>query len=812
MPALLTDLKSASRALSREPSSAAMAVVVLTIGIGLCSFMFSIIYGIYFRGMDVPEAERVLVVWSTDLEGGRSRTDPSIHDLADWRARQTSFESLLGFYSGTVNVSGSTAPIRFYGSFVSANMFDVLRVGPLLGRGFAPGDDAPGAPMNLVLSFSAWRDHFGMDRGVIGREIRVNGEPGTVLGVMPEGFAFPSRSEVWVPFRDDPSAIPRGEGRSASVYGRLRQGVTRERAATELSAIAAQLAVEHRDTNEGRGVRLETPVEANMEPTLNLIFGSMMVAVFLVLLVACANVGSLLLARAAMRTKEAGIRVAMGGGTLRVMLPFLAEALVLATLAAVVGVLIATVGVDWFDQATDPARTGRPWFMQFEVDGPILLFVLGITVLTALAAGVAPSWRTSRTDVNVVLKDESRGSSSLHIGRLSRVLVTTEVALSCALLVGAGLMTKSILNVGRAEYPYLTDEVFTARVGLFESDYPSSDDRNRFWFDVLAELRATAEVEAAGLTTALPHNGANRLEIAIEGTKYAEARDLPRVSQVMVSPGYFEALGTSVLGGRDFSDQDDLDSELVAIVNQPMVDRHFGGESPIGRRFREGGSDTLPAITIVGVVPDLDVSGASSPFDPDFEPSGYYIPLRQHDAQFVSVAAQAASGDVNSLANVLRAAVRRVDPDVPIYYPFTQAEVIDRSNWFFSVFGAIFIIFGAAALFMASVGLYGVLSFAVSRRTQEMGIRVALGAQAHQVVALVVRQGTSYLAAGLGVGLLLAFGLTRLIGVLMYEVDPHDPMVFGAVVGVIATVGAGAAFVPAWRATKLTPLDALRSQ
>jgi putative ABC transport system permease protein len=243
-----------------------------------------------------------------------------------------------------------------------------------------------------------------------------------------------------------------------------------------------------------------------------------------------------------------------------------------------------------------------------------------------------------------------------------------------------------------------------------------------------------------------------------------------------------------------------------------MVDRHFGGESPIGRQFRQGASDTLPAITIVGVVPDLDFLGARSVFDPDFEPSGYYVPLRQHDTQFVSVAAQARSGEAGGLANVVRTVVRGVDPDVPIYYPFTQAEVIDRANWFFSVFGAIFIAFGVAALFMASVGLYGVLAFAVSRRTQEMGIRVALGAQAHQVVALVVRQGVGHLALGLGIGLALAFGLTRLIRVLMYQVDPQDPAVLGAVVAVIGAVGAGAAFFPARRATKLTPVDALRSR
>ena len=811
MGTLWKDLKFGARALSRMPGSAAIAVVVLAIGIGLCSFMFSIVYGIYFRGMDVPEADRLLVAWTTDLEEDQSRRNPSIQDLADWRERQTSFEGLLGFYSGTVNVSGTEAPMRFYGSFVSANMFDVMGVHPIIGRGFAVGEDAPGAPMNVVLGYSTWRDQFGSDRSVIGREVRVNGELGTVLGVMPEGFAFPDRSEVWVPFRDDPLATARGQGRFATVYGRLKDGATRDQAQLEFSAIADQLAREYPETNEAIGSRLETPIEANMDSELNLVFGAMMIAVLFVLLVACANVASLLLARAAMRSKEAGIRVAMGGSRLRVMLPFLAEALVLAAFGAVLGIGIAYVGVDWFDTVTDPSRTGRPWFMQFKVDWPILGFVMGLTVLTALAAGVAPAWKMSKTDVNTVLKDESRGSSGFQVGRISRILVIAEVALSCALLVGAGLMTKSMVNIGQVDYPYLTDGLFTARVGLFEADYPEVADRQRFWTDLHNELQISPQISASALTTALPQNGPNRSGIAIDGSEFAEDRDLPRVNWAMVSPGYFEALGSEVLSGRDFVDQDDRDSERVAIVNQPMVDRHFGGQNPIGRRFRAGASDTLPLITVVGVAPDLDFQSAQNTMAPEFDPSGYYLPLNQNDAQFLSIAAQPNAGEAMALTGDVRAAVRRVDPDIPIYYAFSQAEVIDRAIWFYGVFGTVFIVFGLAALFMASVGLYGVLSFAVTRRTQEMGIRMALGAGSQQVIGLVARQGAAQLGVGLAIGLALAFGLTRLIGLMMYNVDPQDPVVFAGVLGVITVVGMAAAVFPARRATSVDPVEALRS-
>jgi len=482
---------------------------------------------------------------------------------------------------------------------------------------------------------------------------------------------------------------------------------------------------------------------------------------------------------------------------------------VLSAAGAVLGIGIAYVGVEWFDSVTDPSRTGRPYFMQFMIDGPILLFVVGVTVFTALAAGLAPAFQMSRTDVNSVLKDEGRGSSSLHMGRLTRVLVTAEVALSCALLVGAGLMAKSIANIGQEEYDYPTDGMFTARVGLFPSAYPDRDSRQRFWEDLQAELRALPQIASVSFTTGLPHDGGGQRRIAIDGAEYANPQDMPAPNRVIASTGYFETLGITP-SGRDFGVQDDTSSELVAIVNQPMIDRYFSGQNPLGRQFREGASDTLPLVTVIGIVPDLQIQGNLPPGFPGFEPAGYYVPLLQHDASFMSIAAMPRSGEPMALTAEVRSAVRRLDADLPIYNVRTEAEVIDRSIWFFSVFGTVFIIFGLAALFMASVGLYGVLSFAVVRRTQEMGIRMALGAGSGDVVRLIARQAAVQLAMGLGIGLALAFGVTRLIGILMFNVDPQDPMVFGLVFGSIILVGMAAAVFPARRATSVNPVEALR--
>ena len=365
------------------------------------------------------------------------------------------------------------------------------------------------------------------------------------------------------------------------------------------------------------------------------------------------------------------------------------------------------------------------------------------------------------------------------------------------------------MNIGQQEYDYPTEGMFTARVGLFATVYPDRDSRQRLWEDLQAELRALPQVALASLTTGLPHNGGGQRRIAIDGVEYADQRDMPTPNRVVTSTGYFETWGITPTG-RDFVLQDDVDSELVAIVNQPMVARYFDGQNPLGKRFREGASDTLPALTVIGVVPDLHMAGNLPPGFPDFEPAGYYVPLLQNDASFMSIAAMPRSGEPMALAADVRSAVRTLDADLPIYNVRTEAEVIDRGIWFFSVFGTVFIVFGLAALFMASVGLYGVLSFAVTRRTQEMGIRMALGAGSGDVVRLIARQGAAQLGLGLAIGLALAFGVTRLITILMYNVDPRDPVVFGVVFGAIIVVGMAAAVFPARRATSVNPVEALR--
>ena len=677
-------------------------------------------------------------------------------------------------------------------------------------RAFLSGEDTPGAAPTVLLGYDAWQDRYGADTGVLGQVIRVNGEQGTIVGVMPEGFKWPNLAEMWITEDDDPLTTERWQGRFFQVFGRLNDGVTWDQARLEFAALAQQLEREHPDTNEGIGIQMMTFVESQTRGPIKTIFTAMMVAVILVLLVACANVANLLLARAALRTKEAAVRVAMGASRFRVMLAFFSEALVLATAGAVMGIGIAYYTVGLFDAATDPALTGRPAHMVFQVDLPILLFVVGLTGLTALAAGAAPALQVARADVNGILKDESRGSSGFHLGSLAKVLVIGEVAFSCALLVGAGLMTKSIVQVSRFEFAFDPAPIFTTRVGLFAADYPDREDRQELFEELVRRVEAIPNVQAAGLMSSLPGTGTGIPRIRLEGVVYEDDNDRPRVHTSTVSPVFFDILGAQFVSGENFSPAHFWDADRVAVVNRSFQERFWPGESALGRRFRTGTSDTIPWMSVIGVVPDLHMEGFAPAGQPGENPDGYYVPVTQTDPFFLTIGAMAAAGGPMSLTEDVRDAVSSLDPNLPIYNTRGLEEAIHRGRWFYTVFGTVFIVFGVAGLFMASVGLYGVLAFSVSRRVQEMGIRMALGADAGNVLSLILKQGALQIGIGLAIGMVMAWGVSTVLGFIMFNVDPRDASVFATVFGTIVLVGLLASWIPASRATRVDPMVALR--
>ena len=807
MTGLMTDVRYAVRMLLKHPAVSGLAVTALGLGIGLTAIMFSIVYGALLRGLPFENGDRLMAVQRANPSIGADQMGVSIHDYQDWRAQQRgTFTHLAALYEGTVNVRWSDEPERFDGAFVTADVFPALGARAMIGRTFTEDEDEPGAPATIILSHDVWMERFGGDPSALGQVVKVNGEQAEIIGVMPEDFLFPQRQDVWVPLRMNALEIPRNEGTWLSVFGPLAEGKTLDDASLELTGIAQRLAAEYPETNGGviPVVRPYTEQAVGTE-AVALLF-TMLATVSLVLLIACANVANLLLARAAQRTREVGVRTALGASRWRVVTQLVVEALALALVAALVGTAVAWIGVGIFDRAVAP--TDPPFFMRFAIDLPILLFIVAAATVSAVVAGGIPALKASGMDVSEVLKDESRGSSSLRIGRLSKVLVVGEIAMSVGLLVAAGLMTKSITTLRDFDYGFEPDQLFTTRLGLFEAEFPDTLARRAFYQELERRVTEIPGVGSAALGTILPGGwGGGQSAITVEGVSYAEDRDHPFARNGRITPGYFDAVGVDLVEGRDFNALDTDQSESVAIVNASFARAHYPGESPIGRRFRAGRSENGgPWRTIVGVAPDLYMQGMGNP---DGDPEGYYEPIAQSDAQFMSVIARGPS-DPMTLSEPVRRAVIAVNSDTPVYYSSTLTERIAEDTWFYNVFGSLFVVFGLAALFLASVGLYGVMSFSVARRTSEVGIRMALGASRGQVLSLILRQGGEQLALGLALGLGLAVVMSRALRIALFEVNPSDPVVFVSIVTLLAATGLAATWVPARRATRADPANALR--
>ncbi|MEJ7810547.1 MAG: ABC transporter permease [Gemmatimonadaceae bacterium] len=805
MASVLRDFRYSVRALRKTPAVAAVSILALTLGIGLTTTMFSIVYGALIRGLPFDEPASIMSLERNNPSRNIDGMGVSIHDFADWRASQRTFEDIAAYYTGTVNISGTEGAERFDGAFLSANAFRLLRARPLMGRTFRDGEDTPSGERVLLIGYAMWKSRFDSDPRVLGQTVRANGEPYTIVGVMPERFAFPENTEVWLPLRMDPLALKRGDGQGLNAFGRLKGGVSLDRASLELSGIARRLSKEYSKTNEGVGVVIRPFTEAfiGREPTAMLY--TMLGAVGFVLLIACTNVANLLLGRAAHRSREVGIRTALGASRFQVVRQFLMESLVLSATGALLGLAVAEAGVRLFNRAI--VSTQPPFWIDIKIDLPVLGFVLAVTLASSLASGLIPAIQASRADINAILKDESRGASSFRIGRLSRGLVMFEIALSCGLLVGAGLMVKSVAKLRLVDFGFPTTDLFTARVGLPETTYRDGGSQTRFFEQLEARLASVPGIKNVALTSNLPGLGSDPSDFAREGVAYASDRDYPRARRVVVSPGFLPMIGAVHREGRGLGAQDRAGSVPVAVVNASFARAFFKGESAVGRRIRLGGREsTDPWLTIVGVVPDRFAGGPDNK-----EPQAIYLPLAQNPMRFVSIAAQAA-GNPTALTPLVRSAVISLDPDLPIYRARTLDEAVAQETWFYRVFGSLFIVFGAAAFLLAAIGLYAVMSFSVGQRLREMGVRMALGAQSRDVVALVLRQGAVQIGVGVAVGLAFAAFVSKLLGILLFNVNPRDPAIFASVVLVLGLAGALASYVPARRATRVDPMLALRSE
>ena len=802
MERFIRDFRYGLRTLVKSPGLTIVATIALTLGIGLTTTMFSIVYGALMKGLPYPDGNRIVEIRRDQPSRGNRRMSMPVAEYEEYRTQQKSLDAFAGWYSGTVNVSGTGDAERYTGSFVTSQLLELPRVKPVLGRIILPGEDVPNGPRVAVIGYTMWQRRFGGDSSVVGTVVKANGQSYTIVGVMPLGFRFPDDAAIWLPLQMNRSPAVRTDGTWLNVAGRLRPGVTLATASAEFNDISKRFAAEYKEADEGIVAYALPFVDAELGPEPRQLLFTMLGAVFFVLLIACANVANLLLDRAAHKTKEVGIRTALGASRAAVVRQFLAEALVLATGGAILGTALAQLGISAFNRAI--VDTQPPFFIDIKLHPPVLLFTLGVAVLATLFSGLIPAVQSARQDINEVLKDENRGSSSLKIGKMSKALVVFEIALSCGLLVASGLMIKSVTKLSTMDPGFRTANIFTSRIG-FPAGYTDTTMQRQFFTDLRGRLAAIPDVRSAAIASSLPGVGANGGPVMVEGQTYAADRDLPNVRWQAVSAGFFETFDMSVREGRPVVESDLVNTDPVAVVNETFVAKYFAGKGAVGRRFRQGGLNSKePWLTIVGVARDVFSGDPSEPSEP-----AYYVPLAQHHSNFASLAVRT-DGAPLAITQQVRDAIRSLNPDIPMYWVYSMAEAFARPTWFIRVFGSMFMMFGFIALFLASIGLYAVMSFSVSRRVKEVGIRMALGAQGGDVIRMIFRQGALQVGIGMVLGLGLAAGVAQLMRIILFQVEPRDPVIFSSVVVVLSSVALVACLLPARRATRIDPLVALR--
>ena len=836
---LFQDIRIGLRVLIKEKGFCALAVTVIALGICGVTTMFSVVNGTLLRGFSFPNADRLTSVQFIDpTQNSFFGVANQIYalDYEGMQASQKSFEHLAAYINGaTVNLTYQGNPQRYTGGYVTDLFMKILGVAPIMGRDFSAADNLPGAEKVALIGHKLWQRDFGGRPDIVGQPVRINGKSATIIGVMPPGFAFPGNEELWLPLFSEFPPRPRNDraGSGANtppVIGLLRRGVTLEQATLEVSSFAAQFAREFPDTNKAFATGLVEPLIRTIvpRPIQGLLFAMLGICV-LVLLLACATVMNMQFARATLRAKELAIRSSLGATRSRLIRQMLTETLLLAAFGATVGTLLAYDTTDYLLATVRNFSNPIPAYITFDIDRMVLSFVVGCTLLAAVVSGTLPAWMASRAHPGDVLKESGRGNTSRGITLVTRGLVIFQILLTCLILIASLLQLKSIIQQQEVDYGYDTTALITARMGLMDGDFPSSDSRRLFYDRLLRELRAAPEIESAALTNrarmAFTITGPARIEI--EGRTYPDDRDRPNVNVENVSDGYFQAMGMKLFEGRDFN-ADDIDArQPIAIVNAGFAAKYFPGQSALGRRFRTSANSGQlfgPWRTVVGVVSDVRMSG---PFNlPNVEAVGFYLPYYSTAfgpaapapvaAQFATIVVKPRGGHAELFANQLRSSVKRVDPNLPLYFVGTAKENLDSFLGQNRIIAVMFTIFGGVALVLAAVGLYGVMSFSVNQRTQEFGIRMALGADARTILTMVLRQGATQLAIGLTLGVGIALTASILGGQsirnMLFNVSPLDPSVYLTVLSVLSAVALGATFIPARRATRVDPLDALRTE
>jgi putative ABC transport system permease protein len=804
---LLHEIRYACRLLLKDPWFTLVAALALGLGIGLNTTVFTFVNAVLIRGLPFDHSEELLYLNSRSIATGDDRS-VSYLDFQDWRAQTHAFQGLAALEPNTMNISEAGRPAeRFSGASVSANTFKVLRQQPILGRDFAPGDDRPEAPPVVILGYTVWKNRYASDPGVIGRTIKVNDVACAVIGIMPEGMRFPVNADLWRPFIGRDDQLTKRDVRTIGLFGRLAPGATRSTVQAELSGIAAGLRQQYPDTNKDIDAAVMTFNERFNGGPIRIVFLALMGAVGFVLLIACANVANLLLARSSKRAREVAVRVALGAGRARIVRQLLVESTLLACLGGLLGLSLSYVGVRLFDAAV--ADVGKPYWIKFTIDFSVFGFMALVCLATGILFGLAPALQVSRTNVNEILKEGGRGSAGgAKARRLTSVMVVTELTLTLVLLTGAGLMVRSFLKLYSMELGVETSHVLKTRTTLTAGRYPTPEKRQQFYDALVARLGSLPGVSAAATATRLPLEGGDGRQIEFEGRPAPDPKSAPRAAFVFVSPGYFDALALPVRRGRLFRDQDGTPGSETVVVSEQFAARFFPNEEVLGKRFRNRTAperkDANPWLTIVGIVPTVR---QANPQNADPDPVAYQA-FRQRSPAGTAILVRAA-GSPTAITAMVRQAVQQVDQDQPMFDVRTLDEDLAMQQWPYRVFGSMFAIFAIIALVLSAVGIYAVTSYAVTQRTSEIGVRMALGAQPKQVSWLILKSGCWQLAIGLSLGLLGGWGVTFVMESLLVQISRTDPLTFAGITAILSIVTLAACIVPARRATRLDPLQAL---
>ncbi|MBA3961835.1 MAG: ABC transporter permease [Chthoniobacterales bacterium] len=797
----MNDLRYAFRQLIKSPGFTAVAILTLALGIGACTAIFSVVNGVLLQPLDYPQPDRIVVVRETNLP---QFPDFSISppNFLDWQKQAKSFSALAAYGNKQLNLTGEGEPQRLAGLKATASYFDVFGVRPLLGRAFLPEEDAPGKSHVVVLSHPLWERVFAGAKDALGRSLQLNGESYTVIGVMPPNFARAEKTDVWVPmaFSAEERSNNYRDAHYLDVAGRLKPDVTAAQANAELQLLAARLARQYPDRQKGWSVFVRPLLDysvRDVRPVLYTLLG----AVGCVLLIACANIANLLLARATARQRELSIRAALGAGRFRLVRQLLTESVLLGLCGGAAGLLVARWGLD---ALLALAPSDLPRVADIHLNAAVLLFSLLLSVITGVIFGVAPAWLAARTDVNEALKQGTRGSTDAR-GKLRGALVVAEVAFALVLLGGAGLLARSFLRLTNVDPGFNPAHATVLRLTLPEKKYEKDAQQVAFVDALLERLRVLPGVEAAGLTHTLPLLGDWVMLFNIEGRPAVAPTEMPTTNFYSVTPDCFRAMGIRLLRGRVFNPRDTATAPPVVIVNETLAKQYFPNENPLGKRMNiAGGPEKLREI--VGIVADVKQYGIDQAAT-----SQSYEPFAQHPFNTLNVVLRT-GGPAAAVMAGLRPAVYAVDKDQPIGSIQPLAEIVARSIAQQRFAMTLLLVFAGVALVLAAIGIYGVMAYTVAQRRGEIGIRMALGAQTGDVVRLILGNGARLVGLGLLVGLAASFAATRALRSMLFQTSAADPLTLGAITLLLAGVALIACLLPAQRATRVNPIEALRDE